>query len=119
MVVLGRRIARGVRERWNQGVSDRSEWPEPESERERRSGEPARSRSKLPVSAGIGALRGVPVRTGEGETQTRTRGKTFSRPLVWLLVVGRISLNPELQVPDVAIDGLCALWATYSFQHQR
>jgi len=64
MVALGQRIARGVRERGNQAVSDRSEWPEPESERERRRGEPARSRSKLPVSAGIGVLRGVPARMG-------------------------------------------------------
>ncbi len=66
MVVPGRRIARGGRERWNQGVSDRSEWPEPESERERerRSDEPARSRWKIPASAGIGALRGVPAGMG-------------------------------------------------------
>ena len=44
MVVLGRRIARDGRERWNQGVSDCSEWPEPKSKRERRSDDPARSR---------------------------------------------------------------------------
>ena len=50
MVVLGRRIVRGGRERWNQGVSDRSEWTEPESERKRRSDESARSRWKIPMS---------------------------------------------------------------------
>jgi hypothetical protein len=33
MVALGQRIARGGRERGNQAVSDRSEGPEPESER--------------------------------------------------------------------------------------
>ncbi len=58
----GARIAGG--ETNNQAVSDRSERPEPESERERRRGELARSRWQPPASAGIGALRGVPAGMG-------------------------------------------------------
>ena len=64
MVELGQRIARGVREHIRQAVSDRSERPEPESERERRSGELARSRWQPPVLTGVGALRGVLARMG-------------------------------------------------------
>jgi hypothetical protein len=60
---------------------------------------------------------GRPRWNGEGETQTRTRGKSFPRPHIGLLLVARISLNPAFRVTDEEIDGLCVLRATYPFQH--
>ncbi len=69
MVVLGRRIARGGRERATKPSPTAANGREPEPERKRRSDDPARSRSKNPASAGIGALRGVPA--GMGRTRRR------------------------------------------------
>ena len=102
MVELGQRIARGVREHGRQAVSDRSERSETESQRERRSGELACSRWQPPASAGVGALRGVPARMGSARRRLARGESPF----------------PVLPSDSCALDGLCALRATCSFQPQ-
>lgn len=63
MVALGRRIARSGRERGSQAVSERTEWPEPESQRSTGATHAWRAVKTSGVCR-IGALRGVPARMG-------------------------------------------------------